>query len=402
MTVRTGLERLLDERKRLIAGRRTGLLVNPTSVTRSLEHAALLLHASADVRLVALFGPEHGIWGTEQDMAGVPSGVDPFTKLPVHSLYGKTTASLRPTREMLANLDVLVYDIQDVGSRYYTFVYSLMLAMEACAEAGVDVVVLDRPNPIGGLEVEGNLPRDGFESFVGLHPLANRHGMTAGELASMFREERRIDVSLEVVEMEGWHREALFDETGLPWVPPSPNMPRVETALVYPGLCLLEGTNLSEGRGTTTPFELFGAPYVEPLKLVEALQAEDLPGCAFRPQFFRPTFNKHAGRLCGGVQLHVHDRKRFRPWRTGLAVIHHARRLWPGQFAWRTEPYEFVSDRLAIDLLFGTDAVRCAMDDGATVIDIVQGAEADRAAFLERRAGHLIYTSDRQADRAAA
>ena len=391
MTVRIAADRLLDERRSLITGRRVGLLVNPTSVTSRLEHLVLALHGADDVRVTTLFGPEHGVWGTEQDMAQVASGVDRLTGLPVHSLYGHTEASLRPSPEMLTDIDVLVYDVQDVGSRYYTFVYTMMLAMEACADAGVDFVVLDRPNPIGGVAVEGNVVHEGFTSFVGLHPLATRHGMTAGELAHLFRAERGIDVELEVVPMQGWRREQLWDDTGVPWVNPSPNMPRPSTALVYPGLCLLEGTNLSEGRGTTLPFEVFGAPWIEPLRLAEALTAEGLPGCVARPLWFRPTFQKHAGTLCGGVQLHVTDAAAFAPVRAGLAVLVHARRLWPDLFAWRREAYEFVEDRPAIDLLLGTSRLRALIDEGAAVADLVADMEPDRQAFLARRAPYLLY-----------
>jgi uncharacterized protein YbbC (DUF1343 family) len=391
MRVRTGLERVLAEHRGLLAGPRVGLLVNPTSVTPSLEHSILALTAAPDVRVTTLFGPEHGIWGTEQDMAGVTSGTDPLTKLPVHSLYGHARESLRPRPEMLADIDVLVYDVQDIGSRYYTFVYTLMLAMEACAAAGVRVVVLDRPNPIGGLLVEGNVVDPAFASFVGMHPLANRHGMTAGELAMLFRAERGIDVELDVVPMEGWTRSMAYGETGLPFIAPSPNMPRVETALVYPGMCLVEGTNLSEGRGTTLPFEVIGAPFVEPMRLAKALRAEGLPGCDFRPLWFRPTFQKHAGTLCGGVQVHVTDESRFAPLRTGLAIVVAARRLWPEVFDWRREPYEFVSDRLAIDLLLGTDALRHMIERGATVPELVEACASGQAAFEERRQPFLLY-----------
>lgn len=393
MSVRIGADRVLQERRDLLAGRRVGLLVNPTSVTADYEHLLLALRRDG-VNVTTLFGPEHGVWGTEQDMADVESGHDPLTGLPTHSLYGRTEASLRPTREMLADVDVLVYDVQDVGSRYYTFVYTMMLAMEACAEADVDVVVLDRPNPIGGTAVEGNVVSEGFASFVGMHPLATRHGMTAGELAHLFRTERRIDVELEVVPMLGWRRGMHYDDTGVPWVNPSPNMPRPSTALVYPGMCLLEGTNLSEGRGTTLPFEVFGAPWVEPLRLAEALREEALPGCVARPLWFRPTFQKHAGALCGGVQLHVTDRAAFEPLRAGLAVLVVARRLWPEHFDWRREAYEFVEDRPAIDLLLGTSRLRALIDQGAGVADLMTEMEPDRQGFLERRRQHLLYPGE--------
>ena len=332
-----------------------GLICNPTAVDGRLRHAADLLAALPKVRLAALFGPEHGVRGDVQYMAAVGSGRDERDRRCRSTRStARRAASLAPTPAQLAGLDVLCFDVQDVGSRYYTYQATMLLCMEAAARAGLGFVVLDRPNPIGGLLVEGPALRPGFESFCGLHDLAPRHGMTVGELALLFRAERRLDLELTVVPCEGWRRGQGARETGLPWVFPSPNMPTPETALVYPGMCLLEGTNLSEGRGTTRPFELFGAPWLDGQRLAEALAAERLPGVRFRPVAFVPTWDKHAGARCHGVELHVTDAAAFRPVRTGLACVALARAQAPARFAWRTEPYEFVRDVPAFDLLCGS------------------------------------------------
>ncbi|HET7826915.1 MAG TPA: DUF1343 domain-containing protein [Anaeromyxobacter sp.] len=376
---------------RALAGRRVGLVANPTAVTRALVHAADLLHAAPGVSLGALFGPEHGVRGDAQYMAAVGGERDPGTGVPVHSLYGETRESLRPTRAQLEELDVLVFDIQDVGARYYTYQATMMLCMEAAAEAGKAFVVLDRPNPIGGVAVEGPALRPGFESFCGLHDLAVRHGMTVGELALLFREERRLDLDLEVVPCRGWARRASYRETRLPWVLPSPNMPTPETALVYPGMCLLEGTNLSEGRGTTKPFELFGAPWLDGHRLAEDLARERLPGVAFRPASFVPTWDKHAGARCHGAEVVVRDPAAFRPFRTGLAAVVHARAQDPARFAWRTEPYEFVAAVPAFDLLCGSAREREAIEAGATVSEIGRAFLPEERAFARRRAPYLRY-----------
>ncbi len=390
-TVVPGLEVLAERRFRPLAGRRAGLVCNPTAVTRGLVHAADLLHGARGVRLEALFGPEHGVRGDAQYMAAVAGDRDPRTGLPVHSLYGETAESLRPSRAALSGLDVLAFDVQDVGARYYTYQATMMLCMEAAAEARLAFVVLDRPNPIGGVLVEGPRLRPGFESFCGLHDVAVRHGMTVGELALLYRDERRMDLELEVVPCRGWRRAEPFRATGLPWVFPSPNMPTPETALVYPGMCLLEGTNLSEGRGTTRPFELLGAPWLDAHRLAEDLAAERLPGVAFRPASFVPTWDKHAGVRCHGVELFVTDAGRFRPFRTGLACVLHARAQDPARFAWRTEPYEFVSGVLAFDLLCGSAREREAIVAGATLSDMRPPIAAEERAFRRRRARYLRY-----------
>ena len=382
-----GLPRLLD-RPDPVRGLRIGLVVNPSSITPDLEHASVALSGRRGVRVIALFGPEHGIAADAQDLVEVGHSRDRETGLPVYSLYGETRV---PTPEMLAGVDAIVYDVQDVGSRYYTFVYTMLHVMEACARERKRVVVLDRPNPIGGEAVDGNVLDPTYRSFVGMHPLAVRHGMTAGELALMFREELGLDVDLHVVPMKGWRRAMAYEDTGLPWVLPSPNIPTVDTAFVYPGGCLVEGTNLSEGRGTTRPFELVGAPWLDGKALARALEKERLPGVGFRAAAFTPTFQKHAGVLCQGVQVHVSDRRRFPAFLTYLLLIHHARRVDPGRFAWRDPPYEYEHVRLPIDILCGTDRVRKAIEAGVSPKRLVAGWRKEVAAFRRRRARHLLY-----------
>ncbi len=389
--VETGLDALAAERFRRLRGARVGLVCHPASVDRRLRHAARLLAGAPGVRLAVLFGPEHGVRGDAQYMEPVEGGRDPRTGIPVRSLYGRTRDSLRPPAEALEGLDALVVDLQDAGARFYTYQATLLLCMEAAARAGVRLVVLDRPNPIGGLRVEGPALRPGFESFCGLHDVAVRHGMTLGELAILFRRERGLAGELEVVECRGWRRGMGFRETGLPWVLPSPNMPTPETALVYPGTCLLEGTNFSEGRGTTRPFELFGAPWLDPDRLAADLAAERLPGVGFRPAAFTPTWDKHAGVRCLGVELHVSDPGTFRPFRTGVACVLHARAQSPERFAWRAEPYEFESRAPAFDLLCGSAREREGIERGLGLGDLARPWAAEERAFRSRRRACLRY-----------
>jgi uncharacterized protein YbbC (DUF1343 family) len=396
--VETGLDVLCAERLDLLKGRRVGVLCHPASITRDLVHVVDRLVA-AGVRPTRLFGPEHGVRGEAQDMIGVGHDRDTRTGIPVSSLYGETFESLAPAAADLADVDVLVVDLQDVGSRYYTYVWTMALAMQAAARAGVAVVVTDRPNPLGGLAIEGGTVEPSCESFVGLGAVPVRHGMTAAEIARMVRAgmpwgaprfAKPLDCELTVVPMRGWRRAHNFDDTGLPWVMPSPNMPTLDTAFVYPGQCLVEGTNLSEGRGITRPFEIVGAPYLDGWALAARLSALGLPGVRFRPLSFRPMFHKFAGKSCGGVQLHVVDRERFLPYRTGLALLAGARALAPADFRWRTETYEFVSDPLAIDLLTGSGAARRAIDAGATLDEIVAGYAPFERDFAERRRPYLL------------
>lgn len=390
--VRAGLDRLVDGHGLRLKGTRCGLLCHPASVASGLQHAVDVARG-AGLELCCLFGPEHGLFGEAQDMVGVGSGHERRTGIPIHSLYGQSMESLKPCAEWLDGLDLVIVDVQDVGSRYYTFVWTMLLTIQACAAAGRRVLVLDRPNPLGGTAVEGPSIEEGFTSFVGLHPLPVRHGLTPGEIALLAVAELDLaaGVELEVVKLEGWRREMYFDETGLPWVLPSPNMPTLDTALVYPGCCLLEGTNLSEGRGTTRPFELVGAPWVDGWSLASLLQSYDLPGVVFRPTHFSPTFHKHAGQSCGGVQLHVTDRRTFRPFRTGVALLLAAHRLWPAQFGWRDQPYEFVTNRPAIDLLAGGVWLRQGVERDAPLAELVRDWPAAEQAFLRRRERVLLY-----------
>ena len=388
MRVESGLEVLLDRHLPWLRGRRLGLLAHQASVTRDLAHVAQLLNDLRGVRLARLFAPEHGLWGAAQDHAPVASTRDQVTGLEVWSLYGERRA---PTPETLAGLDALVVDLQDIGARYYTFVWTLALAMRECARAGVRVIVLDRPNPLGGDRVEGNLPDPAFASFVGLYPLPARHGLTIGELARRFVLEEGIRCDLTVARMRGWRRAMLWEDTGLPWVPPSPNMPTPDTARVYPGGCLIEGTNLSEGRGTTRPFEWVGAPYLDGHRYAEALDGLGLPGVRFRPARFTPTFHKWAGEVCGGVQIHVTDRRRFRPFRTGVAAISVARRLAPAEFRWKEPPYEFEHQRLPIDILFGTDRIRTQIEGGTDLPVIEATWRTALPLYTRRRRAFMIY-----------
>jgi uncharacterized protein YbbC (DUF1343 family) len=306
-------------------------------------------------------------------------------------LYGKTFESLSPTPAHLSQIDVLVFDIQDIGARYYTYAATMALCMRAARSAGVRVVVLDRPNPIGGLQIEGGGLDPGLENFCGLYPVPQRHSLTIGELARLYNHTFGIGCELEVVACEGWRREQYYDECDLTWVMPSPNMPTLDTAIVYPGMCLLEGTNLSEGRGTTRPFELFGAPFIDGRALADELRRYDLPGVRFRPCTIEPTFHKFAGQGCGAVQLHVTDRRAFQSYRTGVAVLVAAKRLWPEAFAWRSEPYEFRDDVPAIDLLTGRPAVRVAIDAGADLNTVMQVACGGTEVYDAGRGKVLLY-----------
>jgi uncharacterized protein YbbC (DUF1343 family) len=391
MTVQTGLARLASEGSSLLEGRRLGLLVNATAVDAQLRHAIDLLRGRSDLKVTALFGPEHGVRGDAQDMIAVDAARDSRSDLPIHSLYGTTTASLTPTPPMLDDIDVMVYDIQDVGSRYYTFVWTMVLAMRACAAAGKAFVVLDRPNPIDGLHIEGAMIAPGFESFVGLVSCPNRHGMTAGEIARWRHSVEKLDLELVVLGMRGWQRDMRFDHTGLPWVLPSPNMPTPDTALVYPGMCLVEGTELSEGRGTTRPFELAGAPYLDGHRLAADLTAMQLPGVMFRPAIYTPMFQKHHGKPCGGVQLHVTNPETFRPYRTGVAFLKACYDQSPASFRWRNKAYEFVQDIPAIDLLTGCDAIRTGIEAGASLDDLAARWPRDEGDFAAERADYLLY-----------
>ncbi|GAB4269952.1 MAG: DUF1343 domain-containing protein [Deferrisomatales bacterium] len=392
--VAVGLERLGETLARGAGkGVRWGLLYNAASVDRHLRSSrdvvAQALGVGKKGGLAALFGPQHGVDADVQDnMVESPHGVDAKLGVPVWSLYSKTR---KPTPEMLEGIDALLVDLQDVGARVYTFAWTLRLAMEACGEADVRVVVLDRPNPLGGA-AEGNRLRAEWASFVGLEPVPMRHGLTLGELARWFRDCRGVACDLEVVPMAGWRRSMRWSGTGRPWVLPSPNMPTPDTALVYPGTVLLEGTTASEGRGTTRPFEIFGAPWVDPEALAEELNRLGLPGVVFRPLVFVPAFQKWAGRPCGGTQIHVTDPARFRPYATGLRILS---TLWrtgcDRGFGWRAPPYEYETRRLPIHLLLGDVGVRRALEGEADLEELEAGWEADLEAWREEVAPVLLY-----------
>ena len=389
--VRSGLEVLATRLPHLLSGRRVGLLCHPASVTRGLDHAAAVIRGLPGVRLRALFAPEHGWTGAVQDHAHVAPEREPVTGLVIRSLYGDR---LSPDPRWLRGLDTLVVDLQDVGSRYYTFAWTMTLAMRAAAEASLPVVVLDRPNPLGGERLEGNWPEPGWTSFVGLHPLPIRHGLTIAELAAYHNETQGFGCDLTVVPMEGWRRGMSWSDTGLPWVAPSPNMPTLATAQVYPGGCLLEGTNLSEGRGTTRPFELCGAPFLDGGRLAAALERRRLPGVRFRPTAFVPGFHKWRGRRCEGVQVHVTDPDRFRSFATYLALIVEARGQSRGRrqrFQWKRPPYEFEWTRMPIDLLCGGPAIRLAIERGTPLARLERSWQRALRRFAARRRPFLLY-----------
>jgi uncharacterized protein YbbC (DUF1343 family) len=384
-----GLETLLRARLDLLGDARVGLVCNQATVDHSLRHAADLVHAHPKVRLTTLFGPQHGIRGDVQDnMIETAHGVDRQTGLPVYSLYSETR---EPTARMLQDVDVIVVDLQDVGCRIYTFVYTMANCMRAARALGKRVIVCDRPNPIGGEAVAGNVLDPALASFVGLFPIPTRHGMTSAELARLFNEAHGIGCALEVVTMEGWSRAMWMDETDAPWVMPSPNMPTLDTATVFPGTVHLEGTQMSEGRGTTRPFELVGAPYIDAEDYGGRLNALGLPGVYFRPTVFQPTFQKHAGVSCGGVQIHVLDREAFEPVQAGLAVVKVAYDLYPREFKWKQPPYEYVFDKNPFDVISGTGALREAIEGGRSLEEMEKAWRAGLETFRAQREKYLLY-----------
>ena len=387
MPVILGSERL--RASGLLDGARIGLVSNPASVDRAFRHVVDAVAALPGVNLAALFGPQHGFHADVQDnMVETAHARHPRLGVPIYSLYSGTR---EPTAAMLDGLDLLVIDLQDVGTRVYTYIYTMANCLRAARRHGVRVIVCDRPNPIGGEAVEGPVLDPAFASFVGQFPIPLRHGMTIGELARLFNAEFGIGADLEVSRLGGWSRALYQDEAGAPWVIPSPNLPTLDSAVVYPGTVLLEGTMLSEGRGTTRPFELVGAPGIDPAALAGALDALGLPGVRFRPAAFEPTFQKHAGRPCGGCQIHVTDRRAFRPVLTGAAVIAACRQAAPERFAWRRPPYEYEHERMPIDILAGSDALRRAVDAGAAATDLAASWEAALAAFEPVRQRYLLY-----------
>ena len=389
----SGIDHLLSQPEKYLQGKTVGMIVNHTSLAGDGKHSITHFLSHSAFTLQALFAPEHGLNGTAQDMIPIDNEVDLLSGLDIKSLYGKNKDSLVPDPALLHDIDNLVFDIQDIGSRYYTFIYTMANCMIICKQAGTRMVVCDRPNPINGTSVEGNLVGEAWRSFVGQYPLPNRHGMTVGELARLFNEHFGIHCDLTVVPMSGWSREMWYDQTGMIWTPPSPNMPTLATATVYPGMCLIEGTLLSEGRGTTLPFEQIGAPFIDPHKLVARLETDShlLPGVFFRPQYFKPMFQKHAGEVCAGLQLHITDRDQFKPLLTTLALLRAIAEIYPDQLQWRTEPYEFVSDRLAIDLLYGNPKLRETIFTDSFSLPALEERE-ELSAFLPLRQEYLIYS----------
>jgi uncharacterized protein YbbC (DUF1343 family) len=387
--VTPGIDRLLTADRRMIEGRRVGLLCNPASIDAKFQHTADRLFEDPDITLAALFGPQHGFRSDLQDnMIETPHTQDCRRKVPIFSLYSETR---EPTAEMLERVDLLVVDLQDVGTRVYTFVYTMANCMRAAARHGIPVVVCDRPNPIGGEDVEGPCLQEPWTSFVGQFPIPMRHGMTIGELALLFNEAFGIGADLEVVPLEGWRRTMYHDETGLPWIIPSPNLPTLDSAIVYPGAVLIEGTMLSEGRGTTRPFELIGAPWIDGERLAREMNARELPGVHFRPVFFEPTFQKHARQTCGGCQLHVLDRRTFLPVRTAVELIDEFRREQPARFAWRQPPYEYEQDKEPIDILYGSDRLRQTLDADGEADALVRSWRVDEEDFRRTRQKYLLY-----------
>ena len=391
MNVQTGLDVLQSTEFAGLNGKRVGILCHQASIDRRFQHIIdVFLDAQARNLLTvkAVFGPQHGLWGHTQDnMIEWQSFTDPRTGLPVYSLYGETR---KPLPEMLNGLDAMVIDLQDVGARYYTFIWTMALTMEACAEQGIEVWVLDRPNPIGRA-LEGPLQEENFLSFVGLKPILPRHGMTIGEIARWLQSEYYPQLNLQVVSMKNWAPDMYFEEIGLPWAMPSPNMPNVETAVVYPGMCLLEGTNLSEGRGTTRPFEIFGAPWMDGWHIAEKLNEYELPGVYFRPIEFQPTFQKYGGEVCQGCFIHVTDRKAFKPFLTGVAVIREAIQCYPDKFRWKEPPYEYEYHKLPIDILLGSKTLRQRIEHLESLESLEASWRPDEKTFSEIRKNYILY-----------
>lgn len=383
MTVITGLDVLLDEKSVDLKNIKFGMITNHTSVTKDLKLGIEeLLKRGFQIKKV--FGPEHGFRGSAAAGAKVHDERDERTGLPVYSLYG---SSKKPTKEMLEGLDALLFDMQDIGVRYYTYIYTMAYAMEAAAENNLDFYVLDRPNPLTGMSVEGNILDLDYRSFVGYYPIPIRHGLTIGELARLFNEEYKIGCSLKVITMKGWQRSQWFDETGLPWVMPSPNTTGLEMAVLYPGTCLFEGTTLSEGRGTARPFEIIGAPWIDCNQWGEALNRLDLEGARFRATYFTPYTSKHAGELCQGVQIHITDKNRIDSISIGILMIESLKRLYPDHFAW-LPPYQ---DKYFIDLLSGTDGFRQAINKGTSISTWYKEQKNNLTSFLKIREKYLLY-----------
>lgn len=384
-----GLDRCLLQGHPILAGSRFGLLANQASVDAGFRYSHRLLDERFPGRLAALFGPQHGLWSTQQDnMIETGHSTEQRLGIPIYSLYAD---SRKPSPELLEGLDVLVVDLQDVGTRVYTYIWTLSHCLEACAEKGIPILVLDRPNPLGGLAVEGPRLDPAFASFVGRASIPMRHALTMGEMAGFLNSHMDIGAEVHVQEMEGWTRDMLWPDTGRSWIPTSPNLPRWEGVLLYPGMVLLEGTNLSEGRGTTTPFEVLGAPWLDPLALLDALGTQDLPGLHLRPIAFEPTFQKHAGHSCGGLYLHPTDPLALRSWDAILTLLHHVQALWPEHFAWNPPPYEYEEILMPIDILTGSEQVRTQLSTPQGLDAIHSQAWRDGKSWLSGIEACLLY-----------
>jgi uncharacterized protein YbbC (DUF1343 family) len=387
MSICRGSERLRASAQ--LDGRRVGGVGNPASVDHRLRHVVDVLAAHPRATLAAIFGPQHGFRSDVQDnMIETRHAHDEVRRVPIYSLYSETR---EPTAEMLRDLDVLVVDLQDVGVRIYTYIYTLANCLKAARRHGLPVIVCDRPNPIGGAQVEGMVLEPGFESFVGMYPIPMRHGMTIGEIARLFNEHFGIGADLHIVAMEGWRREMYFDDTGLTWIMSSPNIPTFDTTTVYPGGVLFEGTNVSEGRGTTRPFELLGAPWVVAERFADALNRRDIPGVFFRPVLFEPTFHKHAGTGCAGCQVHVLDRTTFPAVEAGVAAMEAFRAAAPDRFGWKQPPYEYEFDKMPIDCLAGSSTLREQIETGTRARDIARSWEPAVDRFMAVREKFLLY-----------
>jgi uncharacterized protein YbbC (DUF1343 family) len=387
MTVRLGSEALLASGR--LDGTRVGVVSNPASVDHDLRHVVDRVAALPTATLAAIFGPQHGFRSDVQDnMIETAHGHDEIRRVPVYSLYSETR---EPTASMLKDLDVLVIDLQDVGVRIYTYIYTMANCLKAARKQGLKVIVCDRPNPVGGTQVEGPVLVNGWESFVGMYPIPMRHGMTVGEIARLFNEHFAIGADLEIVPMKGWRRDFYFDDTDLTWIMSSPNIPTLETTVVYPGTVLFEGTNVSEGRGTTRPFELIGAPWIVAERFADTMNRRGLPGVYFRPVVFEPTFHKHAGKACAGVQIHPLDRRTFRPVESAVALIAAFRNGGPDLFKWKDPPYEYELEKNPFDVLAGSSGLREDLESGMPAGDIARSWEAPVAAFMKIRERFLMY-----------
>lgn len=392
-SVQLGVDVLLKNYQGILADRRIGVLAHSASVSSNGAHIIDTLSKKSDIQVNAVFGPEHGLKGHAQDMELVVNdgmrvnGRD----VPVHSLYGASFDSLKPTKKMFDDIDVLVVDLQDIGTRYYTYIYTMAFCMEVAAACGKKVVVCDRPNPINGCDVEGMLIEKGYQSFVGWYPLPVRHGMTIGELAGYFNKKFEIGCELQVIKMEGWTRDIYLDDAGVAWSNPSPNMRSIEAALLYPGMCLLEGTNISEGRGTDAPFEKIGAPWIDSDKLIDALTELNLPGIVFETISFTPNARKYEKQLCKGIRFKISDRKKFKPYLTGLALIWATKKLFK-DFGWMKKPYEFIKHIPAIDLLTGSSEFRNLINSDAQWKEVEKISGPVPPQFLEERRQYLLYS----------